>query len=176
MEDLKKLRRWAVPLQVGAILAMVALSLAVGLGIAFADLPDDLRRAAGLGDGVQLDTSRRVAVGALGALPALAMIYVLGQMAALFALYAAGEALSVRCARRLLNIGAGLFAGVVLELVARPAQILLASLANPPGQQVLSLGVEGADLGQILAAGLLVTVGWTMREAARIAEENRGFV
>ena len=53
---------------------------------------------------------------------------------------------------------------------------MLASLANPPGERVLTISLEGADLGQVLAGGLMVVIGWAMREAAVVAEENRGFI
>ncbi|MCR8724258.1 DUF2975 domain-containing protein [Frigidibacter sp. ROC022] len=176
MEELRHLRRWAAVLRVLTIVAMVILVLALVYGILFAVLPDGLRRAARLVPETSLSGPHRAAVALVGAVPGFAMLYVLGRMADLFGLYAGGEALSPACARNIQRIGVGLLAAVALELVARPAQIALVSLANPPGQRVLSISFEGADLGQILAAGLLITIGWTQREAARIARENEGFV
>jgi len=169
-------RRWATVLRVLAILAIVLLCVAVVAGVALADLPGTLRSAAGLGAEADLSPLHRAAVAALGAIPALAMIYVLREMARLFGRYAAGETLTQPCAGHILRIGAGLLAAVALEVISRPLQILAASLANPPGDRVLAISLEGADMGQVLAGGLMVVIGWTMREAAKVAEENRGFV
>ena len=169
-------RRWASVLRVLSILAMVVLSLAIAAGIALIDLSAELRAAAGIEDGRALAPMHRAAVGAIGVIPGLAMLYVLREMARLFGRYAAGETLTQPCAGHILRIGAGLLAAVALEVISRPLQILAASLANPPGERVLAVSLEGADLGQVLAGGLMVVIGWTMREAARVAEENRGFV
>ncbi|WP_213546514.1 DUF2975 domain-containing protein [Vannielia litorea] len=155
---------------------MAILAVALVAGIAFSDLPEEMRRAAGIAPERALAPLHRAGVAALGALPALAMLYLLREMARLFGRYAAGETLTEACARHILRIGAGLLVAVALELVTRPLQIMLASLANPPGERVLTISLEGADLGQVLAGGLMVVIGWAMREAAVVAEENRGFI
>ena len=41
---------------------------------------------------------------------------------------------------------------------------------------MLTIGIDGATAGFILAGGLLVAIGWVMGEAARVAEDNRGFI
>ena len=76
----------------------------------------------------------------------------------------------------MLDALAGLLAALALDIVSRPLQVALASLANPPGDRVLAVSLAGADLGQVLAGGLMIVIGLTLRDAARIAEENRGFV
>ncbi|MDO6729672.1 DUF2975 domain-containing protein [Marinovum sp. 2_MG-2023] len=176
MRDHNRLRRWAGGLHVLAILAMVLLAVVVALGLFLVELSDELRLAAGLDPALVLDGSRGFWVRLAGIIPLAALFYVLFQMAALFRRYAAGEFLTDRCADHILRIGVGLLVAVVLDMLCRPLQILLASLANPPGQRVLALSLEGADLGQVLAGGLMIVIGWTMHDAARAAEENRGFV
>ena len=168
-------RRWAVVLHVLTIVAIVVLCVALAYGILFAVLPDTLRAAAGLGK-APLSTGHHAAVAVAGALPSFAILYVLARMRALFALYARGEMLTVACADQILRTGAGLLAALALDIVSRPLQVALASLANPPGDRVLAVSLAGADLGQVLAGGLMIVIGLTLRDAARIAEENRGFV
>ncbi|SIO15331.1 DUF2975 domain-containing protein [Vannielia litorea] len=176
MANTPSVRRWAAALRILTILAMVVLVAALVFGIALAGLPDELRRAAALAPDTALAPLHRAAVAASGAIPSLALLYVLSQMARLFGRYAGGETLSHHCAGHIRRIGAGLLVAVALDLVARPLQVLLASLANPPGERVLSLSLGTADLGQVLAGGLMVVIGWAMGEAALVAEENRGFV
>ncbi|MCA0203774.1 DUF2975 domain-containing protein [Pararhodobacter sp.] len=176
MTDTAPVRRWAATLRVLTWVAMAILATALLAGIAFLDLPEALRRAAGIAPDHRLDPLHRAGVAALGALPSLAMLYGLHQMALLLGRYAGGETLTQACARHIQRIGAALLVAVALELVSRPLQIMLASLANPPGERVLALSLEGADLGQVLAGGLMVMIGWAMHEAAEMAEENRGFI
>lgn len=168
------IRRWAVALRVLVVIAMVVIALAVVFGAAFAEVPTELAAAAGLSEPPARITI--VAAALIGAIPTLAILYVLGQMFGLFGLYAAGETLTPLCARHISRIGSGLLVSALLEIVTRPAQIVLLSLANPPGERVLAVSLQGADLGLVLAGGLLVTIGWAMGDAVRAAEENRSFV
>ena len=172
----KPMRRWALVLRSLAIVAIVVLCVAQGLAIFVTEVPQALRDAAGIAPEVTLLPGHRMGVALLGALPMLALLYVLVQMVQLFQRYAEGETLTEACARHILHIGAGLLAAVALEMVCHPLQIMLASFANPPGARVLAITVEGGDLGQVLAGGLMIVIGWTMQDAARLAEENRGFV
>lgn len=176
MSSNSPLRRWAVLLRSLTIVAIVILCVVQSIGIFLADLPVALREAAGLAPEVTLLPGHRVRVALLGALPTLALLYVLGQMVGLFQRYAGGETLTDDCARHILHIGGGLLVAVALEMVCHPLQIMAASFANPPGERVLAITVEGGDLGQVLAGGLMIVIGWTVREAARVAEENRSFV
>ncbi|QDC08286.1 hypothetical protein FHY55_03080 [Oceanicola sp. D3] len=176
MSNTLSVSRWAAVLRVLTFIAMGILIAALVFAIVWAALPAELRRAAGIEPGVELSPLHRASVAALGALPSLALLYVLREMARLFGRYAQGETLTHHCAAHILRIGTGLLVAVALELLARPLQTTLASLANPPGERVLAISLEGADLGQVLAGGLMVVIGWAMREAAVVAEENRGFI
>lgn len=169
-------RRWATVLNVLALVAFGILILALGLGALFADLPSDLRAAAGIPEDTDLSPLRRIAVAAISALPTLAMLYVLWQMHGLFTRYAKGETLSAACAGHIGRIGVGLLASAVLEVITRPAAIAVASLVNPPGSRVLAISLTSPDLALVLAGGLMLCIGWVMRDAARIAEDNAGFV
>lgn len=94
----------------------------------------------------------------------------------LFAAFRRGEALTEPTARLVRRTGFGLFllalAGVLLGL----AHSLLLSISGPPGTRTLSLSIGSAELGFLIAGGVMTLVGWAMADAARIAEENRGFV
>lgn len=109
-------------------------------------------------------------------LPQAVPLYVLWQLEILFGLYRRGETLTRAPALRIRRIGLGVAALAPLSVLIRPVAGLLLTLANPPGERQLSVGLSSSDIGLVLAGGLLVVIGWIMGEAARIAEENRGFV
>ncbi|HHL20099.1 MAG TPA: DUF2975 domain-containing protein [Aliiroseovarius sp.] len=112
----------------------------------------------------------------LMALPTAATIFVLWQLEALFGLYRRGETLTRAPARRIRRIGLGVVTLALVSVLVRPVAGLVLTMANPPGARQLSVTLSSADIGLILAGGLMVMIGRIMGEAARIAEENRGFV
>ncbi|MEM1387097.1 MAG: DUF2975 domain-containing protein [Pseudomonadota bacterium] len=176
MSHTDKLRRWAKVLKMVSLAAMLVLAAALAYGLFFGRVPQELLDLAGITDPDVISNTRRAAIAAVGILPALGMFYVLSQMAALFARYSEGELLSEACANHILRIGVALLAIIALDVVAGALQGVIASAVNAPGSRVLAITFQGMDLGQFLAGGLLLTIGWTLREAARIAEENRAFV
>jgi hypothetical protein len=100
----------------------------------------------------------------------------LWQLRRMFELYATGAVFSPGSARRLRRCGYALMAGAV----AGPAGSLLVSAAlsldlpTNAGTHVLSVSI--GDLALLLAGLVVVVIGGTMGEAARLAEENAGFV
>ena len=118
----------------------------------------------------------RLSTFAIGLVPGCAVLWTLWQVQALFALFRRGLALSRPAAERLRSIGFGLLCTAAAALLSRPLQILLLTSGNPPGERVLAFGITSADLGFVLAGGLMIVIGHVMADAARIAEENAGFV
>lgn len=111
-----------------------------------------------------------------GLLSVALVLFILWQMRGLFACYARGDVLGREAAARVQRMGQGLLALAAIRLVADTVNVLVLTLPNPPGQRVLSIGFDTDDLFLLFAAGLLTLVGWAMAEAARVAEENAGFV
>ena len=111
-----------------------------------------------------------------GWLALLPLIWALVEMKGLFARYAQGDILSPECARHILRTGQALVAVALMGIATRALQGLALTYDNPPGQKMLAIGIDGATAGFILAGGPLVAIGWVMGEAARVAEDNRGFL
>ncbi|MEM9870457.1 MAG: hypothetical protein AAF822_04315 [Pseudomonadota bacterium] len=69
---------------------------------------------------------------------------------------------------------------MVLLAVAHRAgnTVIIAALTwnNPPGTRSLAIGFGSTECLLLLAAGLMTLFGWIQSEAARLAEENKGFV
>ncbi|GHC27144.1 hypothetical protein IQ03_02808 [Gemmobacter caeni] len=133
---------------------------------AFPGLPPETRLTAGKSSGT-------LALGLLALVPMLAALW---HMRGLFALYAASEVLTPMAARRIRAIGVALALLAVAQTVLPGLQLLLLTADNPPGARIVSIALTSEMLWLALAGGLLVTIGWAMTEAARVAEENRGFV
>jgi uncharacterized membrane protein len=55
-------------------------------------------------------------------------------------------------------------------------QIVVLSWHIGLGQRLLSIGIDSSTLGFLLSGGLLIVIGWVMREAAKAAEDAKGFV
>lgn len=117
-----------------------------------------------------------IAATVLNLLSPLILIWILNEMRKLFSNYAAGNILTDQCAHLIQRIGQGFLALAIVPLVLRPIQSVLLTLANPPGQRSLAIGLNRDMIFFALAGGLVVIIGWAMREASDAASENRSFV
>jgi uncharacterized membrane protein len=97
-------------------------------------------------------------------------------MRRLFGRYRRGEILSDACAADILRIGQALFAVAAMTVLVPTLQIMVLSWHIGPGQRLLSIGIDSSTLGFLLSGGLLIVIGWVMREAAQAAEDAKGFV
>jgi hypothetical protein len=131
-----------------------------------------------LGPGLPAETPVSRAQAGLVAVVALVavlpMFAALRAMARLFDRYRVGEILSEANAETILQIGRALVLVAVFTVLIPTVQTLILSWQGP--QKTLSISLDGGTLGFLMAAGLLTVIGWAMAEAARLAEENRGFI
>jgi hypothetical protein len=103
-------------------------------------------------------------------------LVVLWNMYALFCLYAQGDALSPSCGAHLRRIGLGLIVAPFLVMVYGAIASVLLTWENAAGARELTLAIDSQGLGFVIGGALLLFVGMSMREAAALAEENKGFV
>jgi hypothetical protein len=94
----------------------------------------------------------------------------------LFRGFASGDILTPESGRRLKRIGLIVTALGPATIVIRSIASVVVSLPNPPGERVLAVGFGSNDITAIIAGMLLIVLGWTLEEAARVADENRQFV
>ncbi len=168
-----RLTRLARLMDLATLAALCALPLAVLAGAWVAE-PADLPFP--LPEGYVPAPARLLTALAVGALPMVALGLTLWRMHLLFRLLFSGNVLTHGAALLIRRIGTGLMAVALLRIAVIPAQSLIVTLAAPPGSRQLLLSVSSADLGFLLAAGLMAVIGWVMEDAARATEENRGFV
>lgn len=117
-----------------------------------------------------------VAVTVLNLLSPLILIWTLNEMRKLFGNYVDGDILTDQCARLIQRIGQGFLALAIVPFILRPIQSVLLTLANPPGERSVAIGLTSDMIFFALAGGLIVIIGWAMREASAVASENRSFV
>lgn len=117
-----------------------------------------------------------ICAGLVGLIPWSIGLWVLYQAQALFALYRDNRALTIEAARIIRNLGAGLVLIAVAQVVTRTVQILMLTSANAEGARMLAVQFSFAQVGLLLAAGLMVVIGRSMVEAARAVDDMRGFV
>lgn len=104
------------------------------------------------------------------------LFWTFNEMRKLFASYLKGQALTRASAHLIERIGRGLLGLAVLPFVLLPIKSVLLSMANPQGERMLSVGVSSTSVGFALTAGLLIVIGWAMREAVAAVDENKAFV
>ncbi|NKX44646.1 DUF2975 domain-containing protein [Roseicyclus persicicus] len=104
------------------------------------------------------------------------LLVALWQAHRLFAAFARGEILVPESGARLFRIGLAFALVLPAQMLGSAVASVLLTLGNPPGERVLSISVDPAH-AMLAAAGLLIlTVGWVMAEAARIADDNAQIV
>jgi hypothetical protein len=103
-------------------------------------------------------------------------IYALDQLRRLFSCYVREEIISDRTAGHIQNAGFGLFLSAILTITMAPAVWLLSMLFSEPVAYSSTNGFGLAEIGFLFAAGVLMSIGWAMSEAAKIADENKGFI
>lgn len=178
MSHIQRVTTLASILQGFTIAAMIGLPLAIISGLLTTPLSPEVvaQSLPGISAAPDATMPQLVTVVALNLLSPLILLLALNQMRQLFGHYAKGEVLSHRCARRIQRIGQGLLALAILPLAVQPIQSVLLTLANPPGQRSVSVGINSEMLFFALAGGLIIVIGWAMREASDVAAENRTFV
>ncbi|MEO8530598.1 MAG: hypothetical protein ABI459_05205 [Deltaproteobacteria bacterium] len=172
MNNLDRLKKRASWLRVATLCVVVALPVLIGAALTL-NMP-----MTALPQPVSPDVTRGqvMSAQALGLVSVAALIWTLLRMRQLFGAYAAGDVLSEANALTIQRIGQGMLAVAALGVVVRPVQSLILTLENASGQRAIAVSLSSADIGFLLAGGLLSVIGWAMHEAAQAADENRSFV
>ncbi|QWG25869.1 DUF2975 domain-containing protein [Bradyrhizobium sediminis] len=110
------------------------------------------------------------------AIPVGVMVYGLFAARRMFAEFASGEIFSERAARHLQTFAATVLAQAPLGPLTATAFSAALSLGNPPGLRAITVAFSINDYFALIVGGVLFAAATVMREAARLAEENKGFV
>lgn len=173
-----KVTRWARILQVIVTVVMAAIPVVIVASFALGTLGvADMRETyADQTLPTVLAAWQIAGVYAIEAVQVGILLFVLWHVRALFGLYAQAEVLSARCAERIVIAAQGLLVMGVAGAVGYTVNVLILTMLNAPGQRAISVALSDTELGFWLAGGLLLVIGWVMRHAAQVHEENRGFI
>jgi hypothetical protein len=123
-----------------------------------------------------LTPATRLAALALAAIPLSLALIGFFAVQRLFHGFSSGDILTPESGRRLKRIGLIVTALGPLTIVIRAIASVVVSLPNPSGERMLAVGFGSNDVTTVIAGMLLIVLGWTLEEAARVADENRQFV
>jgi len=113
---------------------------------------------------------------AIGLINPLILMLTLNQMRKLFLAFSRGAILTDQSARLIQRIGQGFVALAAATFLLRPLQMLILTMDNPPGSRSLTIGLNSDMIFFGLSGGLIIVIGWAMREASIAAAENRSFI
>lgn len=107
---------------------------------------------------------------------AIVALMLLWQLWHLFGEYLRGTVFSARALQCLSRFAWWLLALSLAQPLSQALMSVAISWDNPPGQRVLLVTINSNDYALVLGALVFIAIARVMREAARVAEENEGFV
>ena len=175
-EGLRRIRRlaWIVRL-----LCLIGLVVIGTLPFIFWAQPEWVAEVAGSTwklSKLQLDMSSRLWGLAASMVPTSVSLFALWQMWALFGCFAEGELLALRPAQHLRRLGLGLCSLAAAQPLGHTLAILALTWGNPKGERQLWFGLSSDHYLALLFGLLLLALSQVLAEAARVADENAGFV
>jgi len=175
MRRIQQVSRWMVIILTGAIVVADILILAI---FAFPELSVQPFFDAHIitTRAPTLENWQRAAMAGLAVLGLAPAYYVLLHFRALFRLFAAGAIFAGLATKHLFKAAIGMIVGGVITIVNTTLGGLVLTARFAPGQHVFTVSVSSVQLAWILAGLILAVMSWVMQEAARLSEENAGFV
>lgn len=116
------------------------------------------------------------AAGAVAMAPIALLLAMLVELGRLFRLFAKGPLFDPAVPRRLGRVGWLAFSSCAATVVCKTLVTLLMTSANPPGRQMLEIGIDSQALTGLMLGFLFLVFSLVMQEALGLAEENRSFV
>lgn len=74
------------------------------------------------------------------------------------------------------SLGFWLISFAIFDFASDPVSSLIGTMDYPEGQRVVDVAVDGREIFCMILGTLVLLLGWVMREAAVLAEENRQIV
>ena len=124
----------------------------------------------------RLDHAAVLLVFVLDQMTTLVGLIALALVRRLFTGYRRGEIFAPAAATRLGRLGWMVLALAPVSILSQSLAVLAATWANPPGQRQLTIDIADSDIYAVVIGLAIVAMARVMGEAARMAEENAGFV
>ncbi len=175
MQRIQKVSRGMVVVLTGALVATELLIVAF---LFYPELSVQPFYAAQIvsSDGPALVPWQRMVIAGLAILGLAPAFYIMWQFRALFRLFAAGYIFTATATAHLFKAAKGMVLGGLIAITNTTLGALVLTANAPTGQHVFTVSVSSGQLAGILAGVIFVVMGWVMQEAARLSDENKGFV
>lgn len=93
-----------------------------------------------------------------------------------FKRFQAMEFFSPKTLANVISIGVWLIVFAIFDLISDPIGSVILTYDFPPGERLVEITLDGAEIFCLVLGTLMLLLGWILREAALIADENRQFV
>ena len=116
------------------------------------------------------------ALAAVALCSTLPLLFALWKLQKMFLLFAAGEVFSAMATRHLFSAAKAMVIWGMLAIFSTTLAVLILTANAPAGAHVLVVNISSAELAGILGGMIFAVMSWIMQEAARLSEENAGFI
>lgn len=123
--------------------------------------------------GAQLSNWQTRAIMLLAIINLLPIIYVLEQLRGLFDLYKNEVVFARANTKHIFNAGAGLLASAIIALLSGPIGSLILTAHT---EHTVVVTINATMLTALVSGSTLTIIGWVMHEAAKLSEDNKGFI
>jgi len=83
---------------------------------------------------------------------------------------------SANTLKRMVMAGIWLISYAIFDVASDPVGALIATMDYPEAQRIVDVSVDGDEISCMILGALMLLLGWIMREAALLAEENRQII
>ena len=175
---MQRIQRVSKGMAFALILALLAFVMLAAALVIFPDLfIQDMARSYNLSPDIPpLSTWQYGALAGVTVLKVLPTLYVLWKLRQMFQRFAKGEVFSAAATRHLFGAAKGMIAWGIMAILGTTAAVLILTANAPAGQHALVVNVSSTELSGVFAGVVFAVMSWVMQEAARLSEENAGFV
>lgn len=103
-------------------------------------------------------------------------LFVIWQLRKMFQRFAKGEVFSAAATRHLFRAAIGMVAMGIINILSTTVSVLVLTANAPAGGHVLAINISSSEVSSIFTGAVFAVMSWVMQEAARLSEENAGFV
>jgi len=163
------------------IMADIGIALVATLTVACFLVPDWTRnlllaKLGQVGAALPVTPRTRLAAATVVAVPVAVMLYGLWHVRALFREFGQGRVFTERAARHLQMFAITVLAQAPLGPLTSAGLSFAVSMAQDTGPRMFAITLSLHDYYALIVGGALFAIASVMREAARLADENAGFV
>lgn len=105
-------------------------------------------------------------------LPGAASMYCFACLARLFQRFGQGEMFTQGAVGLIRRIGVAVLATQALRILHGSLVTLILTMDNPPGQHMITLGLDSASVSESVTGVIIILASWIMDEARKLREEQ----